>query len=148
MRFTHRGAFFALVLGAGCSGVDGSRTSSPSSGAAAGSATPVTPAETVSERDLDQDGKPELKEARSGQALVRRELDVNGDGQPDIVSTYGESGEVLRTTVDLNGDGRVDQTHFLEGGRLLRKELDTDGDGRADTVEEWRDGRAVEKRPL
>ncbi|MBI5531641.1 MAG: hypothetical protein HY898_02925 [Deltaproteobacteria bacterium] len=66
----------------------------------------------------------------------KRQVDVNGDGKPDIVRYY-EAGQLVREEMDLDFDGRPDVRSFYEGGRLVRKEYDLDGDGKADRVERF-----------
>jgi hypothetical protein len=97
--------------------------------------------ETVTEYDLNNDGKPDMwtytvtgkdPEGRPIERIVRRELDINWDGKVDIVRHYDEREQISREALDLDFDGRVDQTNFYEKGQLVRKERDLDYDGRTD----------------
>ncbi len=64
--------------------------------------------------------------------LVRKERDVDGDGRPDIVRYYDETGTLIRQEEDSRLDGKQDTWTFYEEGRLARKESDTNGDGQVD----------------
>lgn len=87
--------------------------------------------------DLNRDDKPnvfkfiKLDEA-GAELVVRKDTDLNNDGQVDIIQIFSESGTLVSEQSDLDFDGRPDVIAYFEDGELQRKELDLDYDGRAD----------------
>ena len=62
---------------------------------------------------------------------VRREIDLNRDGRPDVITHF--SGDVMvREVIDADFDGDPDWVDFYESGKRVRSEWDTDFDGRPD----------------
>ncbi len=55
--------------------------------------------------------------------IVRKEIDLNGDGTVDITRYYDDEGTAQRETVDLNLDGTIDATNYYDNGKLARKEV-------------------------
>jgi hypothetical protein len=133
----------------------------------------VGPGETLSQYDLNHDGRPDVwkvtrRAADGREVLVRRQLDLNGDGKIDVWEEYDQAGSLVKQTVDLDFDGRPDEViHFEKGqvvrkemgfafdgkphawlyyekGKLVRKERDENGDGRVDVWEYW-DGDEVDR---
>ena len=127
------------------------------------------PDETLTEYDLDHDGKADVwRYTRKGpdgkDVLVRRDRDLNGDGKIDVWETYDASGNLEKQVVDLDFDGKPDvairyekgqivskemsfgfdgKPHawsYYEKGRLVRKERDENGDGKVDYWEYWEGG--------
>jgi hypothetical protein len=127
------------------------------------------PDETVSDYDLDHDGKPDVwKYLRKGpdgkEILVRKERDLNSDGRIDVWEWYDPQGNLEKQVVDFDFDGKPDITlHFEKGqlvrkefafgfdgkphawsyyekGHLARKERDENGDGKVDYWEYWEGG--------
>jgi hypothetical protein len=74
---------------------------------------------------------------------VRAE-DRNGDGRPDIWSTYDRQSQLAAVAIDSNFDGRLDVQEYYEGGVLLRRESDRDFNDRVDLVQEF-DSRTHER---
>lgn len=81
---------------------------------------------------------------------VQQTTDLDGDGQPDVWTSFREqkTGKdqvrrvMVHKAVDLNRDGRVDiQMIYDDQGDLVREELDLDFDGRADVVRHYRKGK-------
>ena len=75
-------------------------------------------------------------------------VDVNGDGTPDIYNYLRESDTtkhlLKRKEIDLNFDGNIDViSHFDEQGVLAREELDSDFDGAFDWLDHYFDGKRV-----
>jgi hypothetical protein len=106
------------------------------------------------------------KTGKSGLLLVRKEMDLNGDGKVDLWRWYRDDGSVEKEALDLDFDGKVDEVIFFdakgqpvkkeqalnfdgkpnlwkyyERGQLVRKERDTKGTGRVDTWEYWEGGK-------
>jgi hypothetical protein len=96
--------------------------------------TPVAPAPAAM-ASAPGSGEPAAARA-TGDGVDKRQVDVNGDGKPDIVR-YFEAGQLVREEMDLDFDGIPDVRSFYERGRLVRKEYDLDGDGKADKVERF-----------
>ena len=85
--------------------------------------------------DNDFDGK--FDETRyynpdNGQ-LIRKELDLNFDGRPEIIKRY-YNGQLVKKEVDPNFDGVMDYWEYYQDGKLVRVEVDTDGDGKPDKI--------------
>lgn len=91
----------------------------------------------VQEVDLDGNGRPDIwnyyRERASGPRLrVRKKVDLDLDGRVDVVSTFDERGDLEREEMDADFDGIVDWIdHFKDGVRVL-SEADTNFDGRSD----------------
>jgi len=145
-----------------------------------------TPRLTISEEgdgrvvkryDTDGDGTPNVVEHiqhepdpdnpnLTRKRLVEKRVDVNADGQFDIVKVYDEKGRLRKETIDDDFDGTRDRVsyynpqnnslarkelyaddgetvvkrRFYTGGNLDRVEADTDGDGTYDYFEYFSDG--------
>src|SRR5947207_637764 len=56
------------------------------------------------------------------EVLIKRELDTNFDGKPDIVTLYNEDGTKSKESFDLDFDGHFDVVDTYEKGILVRKE--------------------------
>ncbi|RJO71540.1 MAG: hypothetical protein C4523_04215 [Myxococcales bacterium] len=111
----------------------------------------------VLEPDPDKGGK--------RHRLVKRELDLNGDGRIDVITVYSPQGEIENESFDLDFDGRIDLVdHYVKGqvvqksvdlafderpdmfkyyakGALLRREKDRNNDGRIDYWEYYENGQ-------
>jgi hypothetical protein len=89
----------------------------------------------------------EVTETITEEGLIRREIDLNGDGMPDIVNLIrpleDERVAVAKNT-DLNFDGKFDVfTEFDAFGQISRERIDTDFDGDIDTIDLYKDGARV-----
>jgi hypothetical protein len=89
----------------------------------------------------------EVTESITEEGLIRREIDLNGDGAPDIVNLLrpldDERVAVAKNT-DLNFDGKFDVfTEFDAFGQISRERIDTDFDGDLDTIDLYKDGARV-----
>jgi hypothetical protein len=131
-----------------CSGT----TVKPSGPRAPSVHTPKAPDESVTLYDLHHTGKSDVWEysvavpdatGKPQPRLVRREIDMNGDGKVDLATLFDDKGEPAKEALDLDFDGRVDQVNVYENGRIARKERDTDADGRPDVTEFFEKGRKV-----
>ena len=110
------------------------------------------PEERVTQYDLHHTGKPDVweytvttsdAEGKPVDRLVRREMDMNGDGRVDLVTWFDEHGQPEKEALDLDFDGRADQVNTFEDGRIARKERDFDGDGHPDEIELYEKGQKV-----
>ena len=72
-------------------------------------------------------------------AVVAEEVDLNGDGTPDVFN-YVQGGALVRRDVDLNRDGRVDVRTYYTNDTIAREELDGDFDGRFDWIDHYEAG--------
>jgi hypothetical protein len=88
--------------------------------------------------DLDKDGVADayqFLQTVEEQVIVRRkEVDVNFDGQIDLIRIFDDTGELLAERLDTDFDGKVDVVNFFEDGAIVRKEYDTNFDGNTDVV--------------
>jgi hypothetical protein len=116
--------------------------------------------------DRNEDGRIDLWIYRQDGEIVRRALDQNYDGRPDVTMIYDpqthrlarieedadqngatdswtdyREGEVSRRRVDSDQDGTVDTWTFYRDGEISRHELDTSGDGFRDRVGFYAGGR-------
>lgn len=117
----------------------------------------------VSQSDANQDGETDVwkyfAEAPDPDdpsvtitRMIRKEVDVNFDGQVDMVRSYNELGQLTLEKVDVDLDGDFDYVNHLDNGNLVRREvLDTEGkmvanryyaDGELQRVEKDRDGNS------
>lgn len=148
-------ALTAALLGSGCA-----KQGAPAS-AAGDTGTPAAPrlgpliadspadvGLAVQEVDLDGDGIKEVRNYLAGGTVVRRAYDLNGDGQPDVVSHYGGGGSLEREEMDGDFDGRVDWVDHYTGGVRVKAEADTNYDGRVDVIFHYENGSIVKKERL
>lgn len=86
-------------------------------------------AEDAEELDLTGDGRPNvvrvfsLPEGEGEPKLRRKAVDLNNDGLLDVWTWYADDGAVVKQAFDLDFDGRADVTAHFANGRLVRKEL-------------------------
>ena len=76
--------------------------------------------------------------------LTLEEVDLNGDGEPEIFNYYREREDsyrlLIRKDADLNMDGRVDvRSWFTDTGKLELEEMDGDFDGQYDMWDHYQD---------
>ncbi|MCH2170760.1 hypothetical protein MK489_08235 [Myxococcota bacterium] len=80
-------------------------------------------------------------------AVVRHEVDINGDGKSDETRYFEQrSGMLLRTARDLDSDGKLDSWDTYDQAGILSRSRDRDGDGRIDLWEEFSRGRLSTRR--
>ena len=85
----------------------------------------------VIERDLDKDGRPEVKIFMKGGKAERSEVDRNGDGKPDLVR-FMKEGRPEREQADLNFDGKPDAWNYYKEGVKEFTIMDKNFDGKPD----------------
>ena len=61
--------------------------------------------------------------------LVRREIDLNFDGDIDLIKHYDYRGQLLREEVDSDFSGTFERTTHFTDGIVVRRELDLDENG-------------------
>jgi hypothetical protein len=99
--------------------------------------------ERLVRKDIDLNGNGRVDVWRfydDSERLVKEAFDLDFDGVVDVWNFYDERGRIVRKEADLSLDGRTDLWKFYENGRLVRRERDTSGNGRADYFEFWEDG--------
>ena len=89
-----------------------------------------------------------LSERPTSDGLVEQQIDLDGDGTPDVYNFYVDRAEgpraLVRKEVDLNWDGRIDvRTWFVETGEIEKEEMDGDFDGRVDWIDHYQGGKRV-----
>lgn len=84
--------------------------------------------------DVNGDGRPDIRRviATEGGRERCREVDLNFDGRIDVVRVFDDRGRVLREDLDFDFDGRIDEIGFYRAGNIVRKELDTNFDNAID----------------
>ncbi|MCX6112821.1 MAG: hypothetical protein NTY22_06015, partial [Proteobacteria bacterium] len=105
--------------------------------------TPASKKVTSLDREIMEvaEDHPEIKkyyiiDDKGSKLLVRKELDLNGDGKIDYVYYYDnkkpEDERVAKVAVSNNLDGRFDEIRYYnpDNNQLIRKELDLNFDGR------------------
>lgn len=174
-RRPHRAAllpFLVAAVLAGCSGGSGDRD--PTMGFI--SSEPGEGGTEVEKLDVNGDKRPDIwrhyvrgtgPEGRPQKLLVRKDIDLNFDGDVDIRIHLDEQGVVTKEEFDLDFDGRIDMVasyeegvlvtqsmdegfdgtvdvwRYFEGGTLARKERDNDHDGSVDVWEYYEEGRLI-----
>lgn len=84
--------------------------------------------------DIDGDSKPDVtktfKEFPSADdpsvtesRMIKKEVDVNSDGNINMRRLYNEVGDLMREEVDTDLDGRIDVINHIDNGNLVRKDL-------------------------
>jgi|GEM_PF-1462479 len=73
--------------------------------------------------------------------LVKRELDTNFDGKPDVITWYADDGTKTKESFDLDYDGKIDVIETYEHGVLVKKETVRGGPG--DQVAYYERGKKV-----
>ena len=72
--------------------------------------------------------------------MIRKDLDLNFDGEIDRVRHY-EDGALMRIVNDGDFDGHFEWTDYYQGGTLVLTELDPDADGAVEIYKVYRSGR-------
>lgn len=104
----------------------------------------------LAEVDIDGNGTPDIynyyKELEGGdRMLIKKELDLNNDTRIDVTSFYDESGTLIREEMDGDFDSRVDWIDHYQGERRVLSEVDTDFDGAFDLYKYYEQGEIKRK---
>lgn len=78
--------------------------------------------------------------------MIRKATDINGDGRPDIVAYFDESGQMVKEEIDLDYDGRADKIRLLDKGKVIREDISTRFDGAVDMRKYFENGVLVVKQ--
>ena len=89
-----------------------------------------------------------LTEAVNAEGMVEQQIDINGDGTPDVYNFFQPRSDGPRTLtrkdVDLNWDGHIDvRTWFNPDGSIEKEEMDGDFDRTVDWVDHYQGGKRV-----
>ncbi len=108
------------------------------------------PGEKGTAYDTNHAGRPNLWKysvvvAEGRERVVRREVDLNGDGKVDEWDAYDEDGNLAKAVYDLDFDGKPDLVVTYEKGQLVKKELAPGFDGMVRTVAFYENGKLVRK---
>jgi hypothetical protein len=99
---------------------------------------------TMVSLDINDDGSADIwnyyQVGDTGGDPIRREIDLNRDGRPDVV-THFSGAEMVREEIDADFDGAMDWVDFYEAGLRVRSEWDTDFDGRPDLFKYYSKGK-------
>ncbi len=104
----------------------------------------------VVEIDLDGDGQPDIYNYyrqldAEGRLLLRKEMDLNKDGRIDVWSFFTDTGALERENMDGDFDGNVDWVDHYQGGKRVMSEIDTQNSGRFDLFKYYESGHIRRK---
>ncbi len=100
--------------------------------------------EVLLRKDIDLNGNGRIDIWRfyeDGERLLKEAFDLDFSGVIDIWNFYDDRERLIRKEADLTLNQQTDLWKYYENGRLVRKERDTSGDGRANYFEFWEDGK-------
>lgn len=72
--------------------------------------------------------------------LLRTEIDLTGNGEPDLIRHYNARAQLIREQSIPLGDGLFANTTHFNQGIPARTEVDTNGDGTLNKVRHFRNG--------
>lgn len=98
---------------------------------------------TAELRDVDGDGRSDLRIAFRGKQELCRSVDLNHDGRVDSWVYRAPDGSVRRRESDYDRDGRIDEIVMYSGGTLTAKQVATNLAGRLDTWQYYEGGRLI-----
>jgi len=89
-----------------------------------------------------------LQEVEIDDDLIQQQIDINGDGIPDVFNDYkirdDNTRALIHKQVDLNWDSKVDiETWFDINGEITKEALDGDFDGIAEWVDHYKGNKLV-----
>lgn len=91
--------------------------------------------------DVNNDGNFDIIHVQGGGREVCRRVDMNFDGVPDSFIYFDDQGRERRRESDFDRDGIPDELTLLEGGVIIRKERETNFDRKLDTWDTYVGGR-------
>lgn len=95
-------------------------------------ATACEPTGTLAQIDVNGDGRPDVRKYTLRGEEVCRDTDLDFDGRPDTIVVSDAGRGVRWTGSDLDGDGRCDHVEVHVDGQPTRVFTDADHDGRPD----------------
>lgn len=96
---------------------------------------------TAARMDVNGDGQPDIINVLQEGREVCRVVDLNFDGGPDVFIYYDSQGLERRRESDFDRDGRADEIAHYQGGIVFLKERETNFDDKIDTWDHYAGGR-------
>jgi hypothetical protein len=107
------------------------------------------PGEKLLEIDVNRDGKPDVwkivKEVDGKEIVVRKFMDLNGDGRIDTREYYNPDGTLEHVVYDMDFDGQPDVIRYYERDQMVRKEYALGFDGVSRTFAYYEKGKLIRK---
>jgi hypothetical protein len=107
------------------------------------------PGEKLVEIDVNRDGKPDVwkivREVDGKEVVVRKFMDLNGDGRIDAREYYNPDGTLEKVVYDMDFDGQPDVVRYYEKDQLVRKEYALGFDGVSRTLSYFEKGKLIRK---
>lgn len=100
---------------------------------------------TLFTRDTDADGSPDIRQTYRNGIPDQREVDEDGNGRPETIIYYDETGLPVKSRHDLDRDGRTEVVRIYQQGILIEQKKDSSGSGRFDIVSRFQDGHMVSR---
>jgi len=148
----------AVLLGAAAACAGGTRSAAGDQVVAEGGTLSVSTEGdglVLEKADLDANGRPDVwthvrdvvaKDGSKTRTLVKRTVDLNGDGKPDLTEHYDGDGVLAKTQADADFDGRVDIVRTFKKGKVESEEISSRFDGVFDVRKYYEDGQLVLKQ--
>lgn len=101
--------------------------------------------------DINGDGQVDVinhyKEREDGtQVLMYKSVDMNWDGKTDVQTWFNINGEIEKEAMDGDFDGLTEWVDHYKGNKLILSEIDSDFDGKFDLFRIYKSERLEEKR--
>lgn len=88
----------------------------------------------------------EDKDGGRGKVIVRKTIDLNSDGKPDVSQFYDDRGTLVKEQIDHDFDGRADTVKVFKNGKIDSEEASSLFDGKFDIRKYYEDGVLVVKQ--
>jgi hypothetical protein len=88
----------------------------------------------------------EEKNGAKARVLVRKTIDLNADGKPDVSQFYDDRGTLVKEQTDHDFDGRADTVKLFKNGKIDSEEASSLFDGKFDIRKYFEDGVLVVKQ--
>ncbi len=101
----------------------------------------------VKRYDLNGDGVPDVWEIYSEEnkklKLLRKESDLDFDGQIDMVQYFDDRGRIVKDEMDTDFDSRMDIRTYYENGKITSREINTEFDDAPDLIKYYEDNALI-----